>query len=57
MFAVDGLDGSAPAGEGFFEVDFDRVFDVVAFAGEKRMWFLCLVSVSSFKNVHLTTYL
>ena len=40
LFAVDCLDGSAPACEGFFEVEFDNVFDVVAFAGEEGVVFL-----------------
>jgi hypothetical protein len=40
LFAVDCLDGPPPAGEGFFEVEFDDVLDVVAFAGEEGMRFL-----------------
>ena len=40
LFVVDCLHGAAPAGEGFFEVEFDGALDVVAFAGEERVWFL-----------------
>lgn len=40
LLAVDGLDGSAPAGKRFFEVDIDGVPDVVAFSFEEWMWFL-----------------
>lgn len=40
LLAVDGLYGAAPAGERFFEVQFDDVFDVVAFAGEEGVFFL-----------------
>jgi hypothetical protein len=40
LFAVDRLDGSSPACEGFFEVEFDDVFDVVAFAREEGVVFL-----------------
>ena len=45
LFPVNGLNSSLPAGQGFFEIQLDYVLDVVAFAGEKRMWFLYLVSV------------
>ena len=45
LFPVNGLNSSLPAGQGFFEIEFDDMLDIVAFAGEKRMWFLCLVSV------------
>lgn len=40
LLAVDGLHGSSPTGEGFFEVEFDGVLDVVAFAGKEGMCFL-----------------
>lgn len=40
LLAVDGLHGAAPAGQGFFEVEFDGAFDVVAFAGEEGVGFL-----------------
>jgi hypothetical protein len=40
LFAVNGLYGSSPAGEGFFKVEFDGVLDIVAFAGEEGMCFL-----------------
>ena len=40
LLVVDCLDGAAPACEGFFEVELDYVFDVVAFAGENCVWFL-----------------
>ena len=40
LLAIDCLDGAAPAGEGFFEIEFDGVFDVVALTGEEGMWFL-----------------
>jgi hypothetical protein len=40
LLAVNGLHGAAPAGESFFEVEFDDVFDVVAFAGEEGVGFL-----------------
>lgn len=40
LFAIDCLDGSPPACEGFFEVEFDDVLDVVAFAGEEWVDFL-----------------
>jgi hypothetical protein len=40
LLAVDGSYGPLPAGEGFFEADFDLVPDVVAVAFEERMIFL-----------------
>lgn len=40
LFAIDSLDGAAPAGQGFFEVELDGAFDVVAVAGEERVGFL-----------------
>ena len=39
--AVDGIYGTAPACEGFFEVEFDYSFEVVAVAGEDGVGFLC----------------
>ena len=40
LAAVDGGYCSAPAGEGFFEVDFDGRSEIVAFAFEERVFFL-----------------
>ena len=41
LFAVDGLYSAAPASERFLEIEFDDALNVIAFAGEKRVWFLC----------------
>lgn len=58
LLSVDRLYGPSPASKGFFEVKFDDVLDVVAFAGEKRMGFLRDVSIgleydSSFVEIDL----
>ena len=45
--AVDGGNGTAPACEGFFEVEFDYRFEVVAVAGEDGVGFLCGMLVYS----------
>jgi hypothetical protein len=48
LFAIDGLDSSPPSSKGFFEIEFDDVLDVVAFAGEEGVCFLLFdVSVQS----------
>ena len=39
-FAVDGLYNSLPAGQGFFEVEFNGCNEIVALAFESRMLFL-----------------
>jgi hypothetical protein len=46
LLPVNGLDGPLPAGKGFLEVELDDVLDVVAFAGEEGMCFLCDISFS-----------
>jgi hypothetical protein len=40
LLAIDGLDGSRPAGQGLLQCDLDVVDDVVAFAFVERMFFL-----------------
>jgi hypothetical protein len=40
VLAVDGGDGALPARQGLDELEVDRVHDVVAVAGEERVWFL-----------------
>lgn len=40
LFAIDGLYSSAPAGQGFFEIEFDDMLDIVAFASEHCVGFL-----------------
>ena len=50
LLSVDGLDGSLPTGQRFLEVEGDGMLDVVAFALEERVWFLCHVSFVSCAN-------
>lgn len=40
LLAVDGLYGASPAGQGFFEVEFDGALDVVAVASKEGVGFL-----------------
>lgn len=56
LLAVDCLDGSAPACEGFFEIELYDVFDVVAFAGEEWVVFLNTIVSFFFCNSMMLEY-
>lgn len=45
LLAIDCLYSTAPAGQGFFEVEFDRTLNIVAFASEERVGFLFVISI------------
>jgi hypothetical protein len=53
LLPVDCLHSPLPAGQGFFEVEFDDVLDVVAFSGEEWMRFLRVVSFDLWMSVRV----